>query len=117
MRKGEKLERVAPTLWDDLHVAPEERQFASRLLRVLIDRGAEIDRELRDVTTNWRIERLGAIERSLLRVATAELLQGETPPKVVISEAVRLGERYGSAKSARFVNGILDALARRLGRL
>ena len=69
------------------------------------------------MTTNWRLERLGVIERSVLRVAAAELRRGETPPRVVIQEAVRLAERYGSEQSARFVNGVLDALARRMGRL
>ena len=53
----------------------------------------------------------------MLRLAAAELSKGETPPKVVIQEAVRLAERYGSAQSARFVNGVVDALARRMGRL
>jgi N utilization substance protein B len=50
-------------------------------------------------------------------VAAAELAMEETPPKVVIQEAVRLTERFGSEASARFVNGVLDALARHMGRL
>ena len=53
----------------------------------------------------------------MLRLAAAELLQGGTPPRVVIQESVRLAERFGSETSARFVNGVLDALARRMGRL
>ena len=117
MRDGEPLERVATTIWDDLAVAPGERAFASRLVRVVIARGAELDRALEAVTTNWRLERLGAIERSVLRLAAAELVAGETPPRVVIQEAVHLAERYGTPQSARFVNGIVDALARALGRL
>lgn len=117
MRGGEGLERVALQVWDDLAVGPEERRVASQLVGVLIRQGAEIDRVLADVTTNWRLERLGAIERCVLRLAAAELTRGETPPKVVIQEAVRLAERYASASSARFVNGVVDALARRLGRL
>ena len=111
------LERVSLQVWDDLAVGPEERRIASQLVGVMIRKGPEIDRLLSDVTTNWRLERLGAIERTVLRLATAELSLGETPPKVVIQEAVRLAERYGSAQSARFVNGIIDAVARRLGRL
>ena len=69
------------------------------------------------MTTNWRLERLGAVERSVLRIGAAELIREETPPRVVVQEAVRLAERYAGAKSARFVNGVLDALARRMGRL
>ena len=117
VRGEEGLERVALQVWDDLSVGPEERRIAGQLVGVMIREGTEIDRLLSDVTTNWRLERLGAIERSVLRLATAELTRGETPPKVVIQEAVRLAERYGSAQSARFVNGIVDAVARRLGRL
>ena len=117
MRPGQALDRVAVTVWDDLSVSPEERAIASRLVRVVMADSAKIDRELEAVTTNWRLERLGAIDRAVLRLAAAELSAGETPPKVVIQEAVRLAERYGSVQSARFVNGIVDALARRMGRL
>jgi N utilization substance protein B len=117
VRSEQKLDRVASQVWDDLSVAPEERSRASVLVRTIMAEGRAIDESLRDVTTNWRLERLGAIERSVLRLATAELLQGDTPTRVVIQEAVKLAERYGSAQSARFVNGVLDALARRMGKL
>jgi N utilization substance protein B len=117
MRGERDLDRVASQVWDDLAVAPDERAFASRLVRTLVAQGLAIDGALREITTNWRLERLGAIERSVLRLGAAELLRGDTPPRVVIQEAVRLAERYGSAQSARFVNGVLDALARSMGRL
>ncbi len=117
MRADQPLERVASTVWDDLSVPPEERALAGKIVRVLIAEGVAIDRQLEAVTTNWRLERLGAIERSVLRLASAELSVGETPPKVVIQEAVRLAERYGSPQSAKFVNGVVDAVARRMGRL
>ena len=111
------LDKVAQQVWDDLSVPAEERQLAGSLVREVLNEGAAIDRDLEAVTANWRLERLGAIERSVLRLAAAELRRGETPPRVVLQEAVRLAERYGSEQSARFVNGVLDALARRLGRL
>ena len=116
MRGGQNLDRVASQVWDDLAVPPEERRLAGLLVRALVRDLAHIDAELTEVTTNWRLERLGAIERSVLRLAAAELTQGETPTRVVIKEAVRLAERFGSAASAKFVNGVLDALARRMGR-
>lgn len=117
VRDGEPLERIASQVWDDLAIAPDERVFASRIVRTIIAEGKAIDDALRDVTTNWRLERLGAVERAVLRIAAAELLRGDPPPRVAIQEAVRLAERYGSAQSARFVNGVLDALARKMGRL
>src|SRR5690242_11202275 len=68
MRPGQQLERVAAQIWDDLHVPPEERKRAAVLVRAVITEGADIDRALRDVTVNWRLERIGAIERSVLRL-------------------------------------------------
>ena len=117
LRAGQPLDRVASQIWDDLAVPPDERTLASRIVRTILPDGRALDAELAEVTTNWRLERLGAIERSVLRMGAAELRRGETPPRVVIQEAVRLAERYGSAQSARFVNGVLDALARRMGRI
>lgn len=117
MRDNQSLDRVATAIWDDLSVPPAERALARRIVNVVVADGAKIDKELEAVTTNWRLERLGAIDRAVLRLAAAELMTGETPPKVVIQEAVRLAERYGSVQSARFVNGIIDAVARRMGRL
>ena len=117
MRGGTNLERIAERVWDDLAVAADERQAAAVLIHVISGRHAELDKQLAEVTENWRMERLGAIERSVLRLAAAELSIGETPPRVVLQESIRLAERYGSAQSARFVNGVLDALARRMGRL
>jgi transcription antitermination protein NusB len=111
------LTRVAGQVWDDLAVPPEERRLAANLVRTVSREGVDLDRALADVTTNWRLDRLGAIERSVLRLAAAELSAGETPPRVVIQEAIHLAERYGSARSATFVNGVVDALARRMGRL
>ncbi|HLA15035.1 MAG TPA: transcription antitermination factor NusB [Gemmatimonadaceae bacterium] len=115
MRGGTNLDRVASQVWDDLAVTPEERRLASLLVRAVTAGGETLDSRLADVTTNWRLERLGAIERSVLRIGAAELMKGETPPRVAIQEAVRLAERFGSSASAKFVNGVLDAFARQAG--
>jgi N utilization substance protein B len=115
MRGGKNLDRVASQVWDDLAVGPEERRLASLLVRAVTSGGDALDNRLADVTTNWRLERLGAIERSVLRIGAAELMKGETPPRVAIQEAVRLAERFGSSASAKFVNGVLDAFARQAG--
>jgi len=65
----------------------------------------------------WRMERIGVVERNILRLAAHELERGDVPPAVVIDEAVRLARRFAGAKAPAFVNGVLDALAHRLGRL
>ena len=117
MRGGVNLEKVAAQVWDDMGISPAERSVASPIVKVVAGCQQEIDRQLADVTTNWRLERIGAVERCVLRLAAAELTIGETPPRVIIQESVTLAERYGSAASAKFVNGVLDALARRMGRM
>ena len=117
MRGGTELERVATQVWDDMAITPEERRVAGPIVRLVASKQRELDAELAEVTTNWRMERIGAVERCVLRLAAAELTIGDTPPRVVIQEAVTLAERFGSAQSAKFVNGVLDALARRMGRM
>jgi len=114
---GPQLVRTGEQVWEDLAVAPDERRQARRLVRALSERMPLLDRELEVVATNWRLERMSVVDRCVLRLAAAELAALDTPPRVVIQEAVRLAERYGSSQSAHFVNGVLDALARRTGRL
>lgn len=92
------------------------------------DRGAELaaratagqreyDARLTRAAEHWRLERIGVVERNILRLAMAELDEGTTPPRVVIDEAVKLAHWFAGAKSPAFVNGVLDSLARELGRL
>ena len=110
------LDHIATQIWDDLAVAPDERKLASALIRTFDYHRGKIDSALADVTTNWRLERLAVLDRCVLRMGAAELTRGETPPRVVIQEAVTLAERYSGTQSAKFVNGVLDALARKMGR-
>jgi transcription antitermination protein NusB len=78
-------------------------------------RGADVDARLADAAERWSLERLSATDRSVLRVAVAELVaRPGTPARVVIDEAIELAKRYGSEESGRFVNGILDGVARRV---
>jgi N utilization substance protein B len=117
MRGRDDLLKVGTQVWDDLGVQRDERAIAEKLVVFVERERAAIDRRIAEVAANWRLERLGAIERAVLRLATAELAYLDTPPRVVLQEAVRLAERYGSERSAGFVNGVLDAVARSLGRL
>lgn len=84
--------------------------------RVTADLGT-LDAEIARSAEHWRLERIGTVERNILRLGTLELLGEETPPAVAIDEAVRLARWFAGPKAPGFVNGVLDALARRLGRL
>jgi N utilization substance protein B len=111
------LVATAQRVWEDLGLGAEERAIAEPLVAEAARSLSEIDSTLADATANWRLGRLGAVERSVLRLALAELRLGNTPPRVVIQEAVRLAERFGTLESARFVNGVLDAIAHRMGKV
>lgn len=92
-------------------IAPRRRPWVEVLVRTVRDHRDELDLALSSVTRNWRLDRLSRIDRAVLRIGAAELLHlDEVPPRVAIQEAVRLAERYGGNDSARFVNGVLDAL-------
>src|SRR5262245_48428769 len=87
------------------------RQFALELVAGVRERIEEIDRVIQQVAQNWTLSRMTPIDRSILRLATYEVLfQSGTPPKVAIDEAIELAKRFGTSESARFVNGLLDRI-------
>ena len=78
---------------------------------------ADYDRRVADAAEHWRLERVGLIERNILRLALAELEEGVTPARVVIDEEVKLAHWFAGAKAPAFINGVLDAVARDAGAL
>jgi len=83
--------------------------------RAVAGRREELDERIRKASTHWRIERIGALERCLLRLGTWELLaRPDIPARATINEAVEIARRYGGEESPAFVNGILDRVARSL---
>ena len=99
----------------DRNIAAESREYLRRIMR-LVDRNLdEIDAQLESALKNWRMDRLSVIDRNVLRIGAAELIYvDEVPERVAIQEAIILAEKYGTAESPRFVNGVLDALMRRV---
>jgi N utilization substance protein B len=103
------------TVLGNRHISPRRLPYVRTLLLLLDDHLPEVDRMLHDALENWRLERLSAIDRGVLRLAAVELLHvDEVPPKVTIQEGIRLAEQYGGPDSPRFVNGVLDALYKRV---
>ncbi len=88
------------------------RTFAKELVVGVATERTEIDRRITEVAHRWRIERMAAVDRNVLRLAAWEIVFAGTPREVVIDEAVELARRFGDDASPRFVNGVLDALAR-----
>lgn len=88
------------------------RAFAKELVAGVSAHRPALDEALSAVSRRWRLERMAAVDRNVLRLAAYEILFTATPPEVAIDEAVELARRFGDAPSPGFVNGVLDALAR-----
>lgn len=86
--------------------------FTRRLVYGVKEHQQKIDQVLRQYSENWSLERISAVDRNILRIGIFELLFcPDIPPKVSINEAIELGKKFGTEKSAAFINGILDKIA------
>jgi transcription antitermination protein NusB len=106
---------------DDEHAgdpaARVDRDLVNELVRGVSQYRAEIDAQLTELSRNWRLERMGIVERNVIRIALFELGHApNVPTAVVINEAVELAKRYGTAEGVAFVNGLLDRAATETGR-
>lgn len=109
--RGRTLGEVLDDTLRMRYVAEPRRPHLRRVVEAMDDHLASIDRTLGEAVENWTLDRLAGIDRGVLRIGAAEMLYlDDVPPKVALKEALRLAERYGGDDSARFVNGVLDAL-------
>jgi N utilization substance protein B len=90
----------------------EPDEFAANLAQAVAERAAELDRRITLASEEWPADRLGTLERNILRIGVHELEEGSVPREVAINEAVVLAKRYASDDAARLVNGILGRIAR-----
>ena len=84
-------------------------EFMETLVRGAVENAVSIDKVISDKSANWRIERMPAVDRNILRLAIYELRSGTAPAKVAINEALDLAKKFSSADASGFLNGILDA--------
>jgi N utilization substance protein B len=99
-------------LFWNMNEQPETvRKFAGQLFTGAVARLEEIDRTIQKHTQNWRLKRMAAVDRNILRVAVYELLSGaKTPGTVIINEALEIAKKFSTHESAQFVNGVLDSV-------
>ena len=109
-------DEVRRTFWSQrADVEQETRGFADDLFRMATERTAEIDTLIQKHAEHWRLERMAAVDRNILRAAVAELLAyPETPKPVVINEALEIARKFSSPESVHFINGVLDSAAQEL---
>jgi transcription antitermination protein NusB len=102
--------------WPDAQPAPEDvRAFASALARETVTRLAAIDALVADTAQHWRPERMAVLDRLILRLAVCELMRDvDTPPAVVINEALELARTFSTEDAVKFINGMLDAIRKKL---
>ena len=113
------IDDVLRTFWSanlpGLENAPESvRTFAEKLARMTIANVAKIDPLIAETAEHWRLSRIAALDRIILRLAISEFLDGSTPRNVIINEALELAKTFSGDESVKFVNGILDAVKKKM---
>ena len=94
--------------------SPRPDAFAEKLLRGVVEELPEVDERIARHAEHWKIPRMPAVDRNILRLAVYEMLRTDTPPAVIIDEALELARRFAGEESVHFVNGVLDAVRREL---
>jgi N utilization substance protein B len=109
----EPIDRVAGLFWQIRTSTEETKAMAERLARGAAGELERVDQAIGRASTHWRFERLAAVDRNILRIATYELMvETGTPASVIINEAVEIAKRFSEADAPAFVNGVLDAIKR-----
>ncbi len=109
-------EQVRKSYWEarsESELDPETRGFAEDIYRVASLREAEIDALIEQHSANWRLSRMPAVDRNVLRAAVAEMLGfPATPAPIIINESLEIARRFSAPESINFLNGVLDAIAK-----
>jgi transcription antitermination factor NusB len=107
-----EVEEVLAATWVETVVPQEVRDFTTALVKGVIAHRGDIDTLIQEWSAHWSLERIGIVERNILRFAIYELLfMPDIPPKVTINEAVEVAKKYGAGEASLFINGILDRIA------
>jgi N utilization substance protein B len=105
---------IAAGFWRNARAAAPTREFAMQLFEVAAAQAEQVDALLARHAIAWRVDRMSAIDRAILRLAVAELRSMGTSPKVVINEALEIAKKFSSEEAVPFINGVLDAIRKDL---
>ncbi len=108
--------RLEVKFWKGAKAADKTRAFANKLFEGTAKEAGALDEIIGKHCENWRFERLAAIDRAILRLAIHELRDGDTPPKVILNEAIEMAKKFSSEEAGSFVNGILDTIHKSMKR-
>ncbi len=108
---GLPLKEASLSFWRENDAPRSVKEFAALLTEGTKNNLSKIDRLVSQHAQNWELKRMASIDRTILRMATFELInQLDTPANVIIDEAIEIAKRYSTAESGKFVNGILDKI-------
>ena len=112
---GESSEQALRTFADSFEHTPGSREFGEALVRGVLDQREQIDASIAEASEHWRLERLSRIDANVIRIAVYEMTTPPgLPPQIAINEAIEVARKFGTTDSAAFVNGVLDAVGKRL---
>jgi len=109
---NDALDAYYETLFSEEH--PGRDPFVADLVRGTIQNLSEVDERIGRHAEHWRLERMPAVDRNILRLAVYEMMHGGTPAAVAIDEALELARKFSNEESVQFVNGVLDAVHREM---
>lgn len=107
---NEGHDEIVSTLLEDVD-DKSDRDFANELISKVIEYSSELDKKIKERVANWEMNRIALVDKILLRIGICELMYfSDIPPKVSINESIEIAKEYSTARSGKFVNGILDAI-------
>ncbi len=110
------IDEILKYYWENISSVKnnEIKEYAETIVKGTIEHLEEIDSKIKEVSKNWRIERMFMVDRNILRLAIFELIyRKDIPPAVAINEAIEISKIYGTEKSSKFINGILDSIRKK----
>jgi N utilization substance protein B len=111
---GNTPEMILSTFEELQKSKPNTREFATKIFTGTVDHLASIDDMIQAQAENWRLSRMAAVDRNIIRMSVYEFLhESDTPKLVIIDEAIEIAKKYGTQKSSQFINGILDGILKR----
>jgi N utilization substance protein B len=109
--------QVRKSFWKErADVEEDVRGFADDIFRYAQERASDVDTMIEKHAPNWRLERMAAVDRNVLRLGVAEMMAYDTPTPIIINEALEIGRKYSSPEAVNFLNGVLDSVAGELRR-
>ena len=112
---NEQALKYAETVFEERKIRNKQREFGLHLLENVMKNIGSIDQKIQSVMKGWELDRVGSIEKAILRLGAYEIAYEDVDKAVVINEAVDIGKQFGAENSGKFINGILDAIAKTKG--